>query len=305
MASNCLSILIYHRVLDAPDSFLPGEVDITLFDQQLRWIKRIFNVVSLEEGVKKLGDGELPARALCITFDDGYKDNYTNALPILKKHNFPATFYVSTGFLDNGIMWNDSIIEAFRKTNELRLDLREFNLDKYDLGKDKQKLLYDVIDRVKFLSFSDRLCAISEIKRQLNVRSPNNLMMTVDELQKLSCSGMEIGGHTVHHPILSKLDHEQARNEIVLGKEQLESITDKEVLSFAYPNGKPGRDYTKANVDIVRQAGFKVAVSTALGVATPSSDIYQLPRFTPWDKSIGKFMLRLYINRYSPQEDSV
>lgn len=300
-----LSILIYHRVLEAPDSFLPSEVDITAFDKQMLWVKRFFNVVSLEEGVRKLGLGTLPPRSLCITFDDGYKDNYTNALPILQKHNLTATFFVSTGFLDGGTMWNDSIIEAFRNTEKADLDLRAFNFGQYSLIEGKQRVLADVIEKIKFLSFSDRLHAVDELKKQLNVEDPVSLMMTIEELQKLSSSGMDIGGHTVRHPILSRLNFDDAKKEIILGKKKLEEILGYEITSFAYPNGKPGRDYAKENVDIVRQAGFKIAVSTARGVATPSSDVYQLPRFTPWDKNVGKFILRLYKNRFSSKEDFV
>jgi len=305
MSFNRLSILIYHRVLDKPDAFNPHEIDRVDFYLQMKWVNRIFNVLSLDEAVIRLNNGTLPPRALCITFDDGYKDNCTNALPILIEHGLSATFFVATGFLNGGIMWNDSIIEAFRNTNQQFLDLSRFGFGQYALSSDKSKVLNEVIEKIKFLNFSDRLAAIEDVKVQLKVIDPIDLMMTDDEVRYLSASGMFIGGHTVRHPILSKLEVDEARSEIVQGKIELEKIIEKEIKIFAYPNGKPGRDYKKEHVELVREAGFEVAVSTAWGVASRHSDIFQLPRFTPWDKGIGKFLLRLYKNRFSAKEDLV
>lgn len=305
MSDNKLSILIYHRVLNEFDPFNSHEAYRSSFDQQMKWVKRFFNVLPLEEAVSRLKEDSLPPRALSITFDDGYKDNYTNALPILQKHGLSATFYVSTGFLNGGIMWNDAIIEAFRDTKADILDLGAYGIDVCPLGDDKGDRLHGFIEKVKFLPFEKRLEAIKEIQAQLKVAAPKNLMMNDNEVRALAEAGMEIGGHTVNHPILSRLSNEEARKEIAQGKAQLESIVQKKLVSFAYPNGKPGRDYHKEHVNLVREAGFEIAVSTAWGVASSESDLLQLPRFTPWDKRIGKFMFRLYRNGFSSKEESV
>jgi len=92
------------------------------------------------------------------------------------------------------------------------------------------------------------------------------------------------------------LDDRQARAEIVGGKHCLEEITGAPVTLFAYPNGKPGRDYGPRDVELVRQAGFAAAVSTSVGAANRASDLFQLPRFTPWDRSPRLFGLRLLAN---------
>ena len=116
MSGRCLNILLYHRVLDKPDPLSPYELHIQRFNKQMKWVNRFFNVLDLAEAVEKLQSNSLPPRALCITFDDGYKDNHKNALPILEKYGLTATFFIATGFLNNGIMWNETDIERLRRT---------------------------------------------------------------------------------------------------------------------------------------------------------------------------------------------
>src|SRR5438067_10198380 len=106
--SQRLSILVFHRVLPQQDPLFPDEMDAQRFDKLLALLKSCFNVVSLRDGIDGLRRGKLPSRAVCITFDDGYADNAEIALPILQRHGMPATFFVATGFLDGGRMFNDT-----------------------------------------------------------------------------------------------------------------------------------------------------------------------------------------------------
>jgi peptidoglycan/xylan/chitin deacetylase (PgdA/CDA1 family) len=107
---------------------------------------------------------------------------------------------------------------------------------------------------------------------------------------------MTIGAHTVTHPILACTSDSAARHEIVASKRALEEQLGAPVGLFAYPNGKPGRDYSAAHVAMVREAGFDAAFSTAWGVASRTSDPFQLPRFTPWDRAPWRFGVRLAQN---------
>jgi peptidoglycan/xylan/chitin deacetylase (PgdA/CDA1 family) len=107
---------------------------------------------------------------------------------------------------------------------------------------------------------------------------------------------MEIGAHTVSHRLLSKLADDEARAEIETSRNVLREITNREIPVFAYPNGRPGQDYGPRDVEIVRQLGFVGAVSTAWGVASRASDPFQLPRFTPWDRTPMRFTARLLHN---------
>jgi peptidoglycan/xylan/chitin deacetylase (PgdA/CDA1 family) len=118
-------------------------------------------------------------------------------------------------------------------------------------------------------------------------------MLEAGQVRELSRAGIEIGAHTVTHPILKSLDADAAETEIVQAKKQLEEITDTPIRSFAYPNGRPGIDYDDEHVRLVHEAGFDVAVATCLGIADQSSDVLQLPRFGPWSESPLRFGLRM------------
>lgn len=107
-----LSILIYQRALAAPDPILHGEIDAAAFEWQMLLLRDGFNVLPLGEACARLARGALPARAACITFDDGYAHNEQIALPILKRLGLPATFFVSTGYSDGGIMFNNVQLPA-------------------------------------------------------------------------------------------------------------------------------------------------------------------------------------------------
>jgi peptidoglycan/xylan/chitin deacetylase (PgdA/CDA1 family) len=276
------AILIYHRVLPQQDKLFPGEVHRAQFDSQLAWLKSRFHVLPLLEAVKLAAEGRLPARSACITFDDGYADNAEVALPLLQKHGLHATFFIATGFLDGGRMWNDTVIEAVRRASQLPIACRS--------------AVSALIGQLKYLPMAQRLQQVGMLATLSAAELPRDLMMSSAQLRTLHAAGMGIGGHTVNHPILARLPAAEARQEIAQGRAALEAALDAPVRVFAYPNGKPGQDYLPEHVDMVRELGFEAAVSTAWGVSRGAADWYQLPRFTPWDQGIGKFGLRLARN---------
>jgi peptidoglycan/xylan/chitin deacetylase (PgdA/CDA1 family) len=288
-------VLIFHRVHAEPDTLFPGEAHRRSFDQQMRWIKDWFNVLPLTEAVECLRNGSLPARPAAITFDDGYADNRTVALPILQSHGLTATFFVASGFLDGGRMWNDTVIEAVRRCSGPLLDLSSLGLGCHPLQTVEQRrtAIATLIPGLKYLEPAERQQQVDAIAECAGVDLPNNLMMTAAQLHEIAEAGMTVGAHTVHHPILARLSDAEALAEMVEGKRQLERIVGASVRVFAYPNGKPGEDYAHAHVRMARQAGFDAAVSTAWGVATAGCDVYQIPRFTPWDRERWRYGLRL------------
>lgn len=298
-----LSTLIFHRVLGEPDLLFPGEVHARQFDQMCTWLKQWFNVLPLDEAATRLTNGSLPARALAITFDDGYADNHDVALPILQRHGLQATFFIATGFLDGGRMWNDSIIETIRGCTNSSIDLSGFDLtgierlDLVSLAQRKQAI-ERLIGAIKYLPVRRRLQLCQEIARRAGVELPENMMMSSSQVVALCRAGMQIGAHTVTHPILANLDVDVAISEIAEGKQQLECLVGEDVSVFAYPNGRPGMDYNEGNVAAVQALGFKAAVSTTWGVACQSTNPFQIPRFTPWDRSRARFGARLLHNMW-------
>lgn len=296
-----LSVLIFHRVLDAPDELFPGEVDARRFDQICTWIRRWFNVLALDEAVERLKQARLPSRALSITFDDGYEDNHRVALPILQRHGLSATFFVSTGFLDGSCMWNDMVIEAMRAAPDGVLDLRALTggtLRNTAVGDaaSRRRAIDLLLGHAKYLSPDVRREFCERVVELAGGSSPSRLMMTPEQVRGLRAAGMQVGAHTVSHPILARLDEATARREIASGKAALEDLLGETVTLFAYPNGRPVDDFTSRDVRLVRECGFAAAFSTAWGTATRDSDMYQLPRFTPWDRSRSRFGARLLGN---------
>lgn len=296
-----LSILIFHRVLERSDPLFPDEVDAQRFDQICGWLRDWFDVLPLDLAVQQLSEGTLPARALAITFDDGYEDNFSVALPILRRHKLTATFFVATGFLDGGCMWNDRIVEAVRGSTRGVLDLgqigrAEFGVYPIDDNAGQRRAIAAILLRAKYLEPAKRLQFSDQLAELAQVQSPSGLMMTSQQVRELHRSGMQIGAHTVWHPILARLSHADAEREIGESKRQLESITGAPVTLFAYPNGSRGDDYDDATVALVREAGFEAAVSTDWGAAGDGSKRFELPRFTPWDRDRVRFGLRLVAN---------
>lgn len=304
-----LAILIYHRVLPAPDPMLPGEVHGALFERQMRLVKGVFNILPLSEAVERLRRNSLPRRALCITFDDGYGDNAEVALPILARLELTATFFIAAGYLDGGAMWNDCVIEALRRMPGDSLDFplpgdEQARLCLQDTASRKQSARW-LVERIKYLDETSRARCVDALLERAGMESPPKLMMRTDQVRQLRAAGMETGGHTLRHPILARVDDRRAREEIAEGKARLESITGSPVRLFAYPNGRPGIDYTGTHVRMVREAGFAAAVTTAWGTAHGDSDMYQLPRFTPWDRTETRFLLRMLQNYLRRREERV
>jgi peptidoglycan/xylan/chitin deacetylase (PgdA/CDA1 family) len=299
---RALSILAYHRVLPEPDPLLRGEPGAAEFERRMRWVKANFNVLSLGEAVRALREDRLPRRALSITFDDGYADNYKVALSILLDLRLPATFFVATGFLDGGCMFNDVAIEALRAAPGPELDLDDLGLGRHALGSDEQRsrAIDRILARLKYFELSRRSEVAREVARRAGARVRTDLMMTTEQVRALHAAGMEIGAHTVTHPILAEVADQRARDEMEASRARLEEITGAPVRLFAYPSGKPVRDYRRAHADLARELGFEAAVSSAWGAARPGNDLFQLPRFTPWDRGNFRFGLRLAAKRLTP-----
>jgi peptidoglycan/xylan/chitin deacetylase (PgdA/CDA1 family) len=276
---------------------MPWESDAARFERVMQFVRDHFNVMPLPVAIEALRRGTLPAAAACITFDDGYADNFTVATPILQRLGLVATFFISTGYLDGGRMWNDTVIEALRGA-PARLDLSSLGLGDYELHDLAARItaIDSVLSKLKYHPVDERDGVSAEIARQAGLGDDLGQMMSTQQVAGLVDAGMDVGGHTVRHPILAALENDAAFDEILEGKRRLEAITQRSIHAFAYPNGVPGKDYTERDVQLVRKAGFECAVTTSWGVATAKSDYYQLPRFTPWDRSASRFGLRMMQN---------
>lgn len=298
MAESRLSIVLFHHVLPQFDALLPNEPDIESFAAQMRWLRESFRILPLREAVTRLAGGNLPVGSLCVTFDDGYGDNAHHALPVLTALNIPATFFVTTRYLAGGFMWNDRIIEALRAWPADDVDLSPYGLESVSLAAGPQAALSQLLPVIKYLPYDQRELVSADLLTRSGAPQ-KRVMMNEDEIRALHRAGMEIGGHTQSHPILCELDDTRAEREIAENKFELETIIGQPIETFAYPNGQPQRDYDGRHIAMLKRCGYSHALTTAPGTATRATNAWQLPRFTPWDRSRERYVARLMRNYFT------
>jgi peptidoglycan/xylan/chitin deacetylase (PgdA/CDA1 family) len=289
-----LTIFTYHRVLAEPDPLLPDEFHARSFAAQMSWIADYFRVLPLPDAVRTLTRGTLPARAAAITFDDGYANNLEIALPILQRYGLTATVFIAVDAVERGIMWNDMVIEALRRA-PAELDLSRFGVGTLHLHDSvaRAAAVERVLDELKYVSLAERWRLADELFRSVANAAPPRLMMTPQSVLELIAAGIDIGAHTVNHPILKGLTDQEARSEIDGSARWIADVTGRAPRSFAYPNGRPGLDYDGRHAAMAREAGFELAVTTQWGYATRKSSPYELPRIAPWDRTRHRFWARM------------
>jgi peptidoglycan/xylan/chitin deacetylase (PgdA/CDA1 family) len=264
------------------------------FAAQMDVLRSICRVLPLAEAIERLYSGSLPPRAAAITFDDGYANNLTHAAPVLRARGLPATVFVATGYLNGGRMFNDTVIEAVRRAGT-ELDLAALELGRFSLADApaRRAAIDTILGALKYREPLARERAAAAIAERVGAQLPGDLMLTDAQLAALPGLGLEVGAHTVTHPILTRIEADAARREISTSRATLEDMTGTRVRLFAFPNGRPGRDYAPEHVAMVRAAGFSAALSTASGACHRGSDRYQLPRMLPWETTAGRFAARL------------
>lgn len=292
---NRVCILVYHRILEHYDPLLESEPDVETFTWQMQTLAKCFNVLSLQDAVSALKTGSVPPRAVSISFDDGYRSTHDLAMPVLRGLDLPATVFVTSGYLGGGIMWNDRILESVRLLPEGTLDMQSVNIGMHTFAKprDKLALANHINDACKYLSPKQRAEVIEELEKQSGHASTQNLMLTPAMVANLAKNGIDIGGHTVNHPILTRLPDEAATDEIGENKRVLESIIGKQLQLFAYPNGKVGMDFDQRHIAMVKAAGYMAAFTTTPGAAGQADNLFELPRGRPWDETPLRFSMRL------------
>lgn len=293
-ARRRLCILNYHRIMARPDPLLDSEPTVDTFSWQMDLLASCFNVLPLAEAVERIAAGTLPPRAVAITFDDGYRSLYELALPVLRERNLPATVFVTSGHMDDeSSMWNDVILEAVRRfpPGEPSIDLGDIGLDTYSMNgqEERRRSAALLTERCKYLRPPERRVMLDRLQALAQTDLRQHLMLTPDMLCELLAHGVDIGGHTVTHPILARLDDAAAYGEIADNKRDLERIIGRPLKLFAYPNGKRGIDYEPRHTRMVKEAGYHAAFTTAAGAAARDHDPFEFPRSRPWDTSALMF----------------
>ena len=290
-----LQIFQYHRINDDGDPFLGG-LAIEAFRAQMQYLARTFPIVSLDEIAKGEFHDQHPYCA-AVTFDDGYRDNFVCAFPILKRLGIPATIFLATGYIETGqLPWYDQVRLAFKLSTRAH-----FCIDRGGPGGSlkvacsRLSVMERTLGWLRRTPESERRSALDQVFHELGVASDVNLageMLRWEDIRQMSKHKISFGGHTVTHPVLSRIPAADLKPEIEGSKRTIEKRLQKPVEHFAYPFGR-AEDFNSDAKHAVRAAGFTTAVTGIWGLNEPGDDPFLLKRFTPWETSLAEFKLKV------------
>jgi peptidoglycan/xylan/chitin deacetylase (PgdA/CDA1 family) len=274
-----LHVLAYHEVSDGPER--EGTVSQDRFRRHVRLLKDLSRIVPIDEACDMLREGaRLTEDGVVITFDDGYLGNYCHALQVLKAERVSATVFVTTGFIDGAELWFERARQLLRNvdvdaakntpsaTNALKEAFGSWPLPAGDI---------DSLAILKRLPPTERN-RLLDAAAQIATVSPSEVRpMTWEQIGEMSSSGVEIGCHTVTHPILSTLDADAQREEIGSAARRIEAVIGRRPRFFAYPNGGTG-DFSEVTVQALKDNGFSAACTMVRGYNRAGCDPFRLKR---------------------------
>jgi len=274
-----LMVLTYHRIGDAAETpYDSGTFSASAeqFDAQITHLKRCFHIVDLEEAREIAAGREAPAGAsILITFDDGYRDNYTLAFQILRSRNVPACFFLPTAFVGTGtVPWWDVIAYIIKqsKNRAIRLQYPQpvtFDLEREGLSQAIMQILElykssEMRDKERFLSGLEDGCGT-----QRPTTDSNRRFLSWDEAREMQQAGMAFGSHTHTHEILSKLLPEQQEEELRISRETMEKQLARPVSVMAYPVGERSTFSQETTMRLLERTGYSAAFSCYGGLNLP------------------------------------
>jgi peptidoglycan/xylan/chitin deacetylase (PgdA/CDA1 family) len=276
---------MYHRVFQA--SADPWELCVSPrhFNEHLDLLRRNYQVLGLHELVRLLKDGQLPKRGVVLTFDDGYADNLWNAKPLLEQYEVPATVFVTTGSIDSSweFWWDDlerALLQPKTLPKHLRLSVQDRLYEWPIISSEDRQLAYKSIYQIlQPLEPADRNQVINELLAWADMdptARSDYRPLTTDELIQLAQSEfVDIGAHSVTHPLLAGTSQAAQTAEITGSRQKLEEILGGSVDTFSYPYGNLASD----TVEIVKAAGFEIALTSDGKAVEVGANPFRLGRF--------------------------
>lgn len=270
-------ILMYHN-FSGPGGTEPDALNVEGIRLQFAYLRKHFQVVPLLQLVGQLSSGRrLDRRIVALTIDDGRRSCYEFLFPLLKEFELPATFFVVSSFIrGEDWIWTDKVIWLSQQSNAPQ-----------ELAPAKLDSLFRSLNRKRPEERNAWIEAMGTIMDLPCPRTapPKFAPCSWSELREMADSGlMEIGSHTVTHPILSTVTDEESWDELTRSRAQIEEGVGRTVNCFCYPNGMSG-DYRPSQVRQVQQAGYACSVIAEFGMVNDTSDRYRLPRIGVTRKS--------------------
>ncbi|GLI39240.1 polysaccharide deacetylase family protein [Geobacter hydrogenophilus] len=283
-------ILFFHRFDDGSSDHLLPSLHVREFEKQVGHLKRMYSVATMDAVADSVAKGNpFAAPVVAITIDDGYRDNYTLAYPVLKKHGVAALVYLTAGLMDtNNGLWLDDMEFVLTHARENRFTLPEVfgerlvDISTVEGKRDALKELYRAMlprnnhERrhiVDCLTHSLGVTAVDLARRE-------RTMMTWNEVKEMAANGITFAAHTLTHPFLPVLPQHEAQKEIRESRERIEEKLGAKVKHFAIPNGKR-EDFTEDLRDYCRTIGFQTVVTTDAGPVSGGDDLFSLRRVIP------------------------
>lgn len=266
LTSSQPRILMYHRFAEQPEN---GKASRESFRKQVAYIAHNYHPMTLEALCNLLESGAKPPRnTVVITVDDGYRDFYDVAWPVLQEHSVPATLFVTTGFITGELwLWPDKISWLLKHAdkNNLAFSWRDLSIEKNALLKDSDRIWKRMIDFLLSVPDGEKHQIIASIAATWDLKIPITApeeyqACTWEQLREIHEAGIEVGGHTVTHPTLGQVSAKQAESEIRQCSAQLEAELGRAPCSFCYPNGMPD-DFSADLMKQVEEGGFRCAVA--------------------------------------------
>lgn len=281
-----LTVLAYHRIAEYAkpgiDTYLPNiSATPTAFAQQMDYLQKYFNVISLTDLMAWYDTGALlPPNPALITFDDGYRDNFECALPILKERNMPAVIFLATNFIEQGEPFHwDIAAYCFYHTRLQHARLPVLGIQHWSTIESRWAIMARWLSVLKQISDAEKSKAVAQLPEVLDIEAPAsafaNLSLTWDQVRTLLDNGIEMGAHTKSHPILTRVSLAEAKCEISGAKAKIEQETERRVRSFAYPNGS-SHDFSASLHQVVQDAGISLGF-TLLPPPTSLQHIHRSP----------------------------
>ena len=281
MASRQLLVLGYHNVDSTWRYPARRGEGIKALARQLEVLRRIAHIVPLETALRTLAEGgTLPPRAVALTFDDGYRDNLTQGVPLLARLGIPATVYLVPGFLTGEVhAWWERLAWAFSRA---RAPYVEFGGTRHDLsGPAERAVVLEAVEAaLKTRNHDARSAAVEELVGALEPEGsyrPEELFLDWAGARELARAGIAIGSHTMRHAILAREEEQAQRTDLADSRRLLESELQVPVETLAYPNGQAG-DYDATTIGAAREAGYSHAVTTWGLTNSAATPVYEISR---------------------------
>lgn len=291
-------ILMYHRVVGSM-SENPFQLGMCVaekhFAEQIEYQAQAFTPITVGEGIARIHAGKpLPSNAVSITFDDGYLDFKTHALPILKRYQCPATIFVTTGGLEQKhAFWWDRVIDAIAQTNHHTVDVTALapraHVGELSLTPRRQRESLVMLQNLLWEQPPERLeeC-VDQLREQLGVHSDGPLQaprMNHADIAEVASEDVELGAHCEQHIDMRRLSSEQCLHELQAPRKLLRDLTGQPVNGFAYPGGRQNTAVEK----LVARAGFSYATSTQCGINRQPYEMYRLKRLGAPDAGVADY----------------